>query len=246
MKLAENDRYRRALASLLARMQPDADSISEQSRSSVGGEGTQELSHAPMHLGDRGTDEFLFDMNIVLLQNEEYLVNEVRAAVARLDDGQFGLCEACGCPIPKERLSAIPYARHCVTCADATGSGIDANLNTGRPRTARDTLAPEGEMGEFRGRDRQTRFTDLETERDGARQRSDSHAAGTPGGGGAHGGLAGSNEGDGDPNVAELEDEMGSGSSDSLDARDDHPDEPKSGRSGGAVGGTPAGKRARG
>ena len=244
MKPAKNEQYRRALMALLGRMQPDANSINELSRSSIGGDG-QELSRAPMHLGDRGTDEFLFDMNIVLLENEEYLVKEVRAAVARLDAGTFGVCEQCERPIPRERLEAIPYARYCVHCADAAKSGVDANLNVGRPRSPKDTLAPEGEMGEFRGADRQTAFTDLEAERDRSRDRSDSHAVGTPGGGGAHGGLAGSNEGDGDPNIAELEDEMGSGSSDSLDARDDHRDEPKSGRSGGAVGGTPAGKRAR-
>jgi hypothetical protein len=100
-------------------------------------------------------------------------------------------------------------------------------------------------MSEFRGMDHEAPFTDLEVDRDRDRSRSDQHAAGTPGGGAAHGGLAGSNDGNGEPNIAELEDEMGSGTHDLRDARNDDPDEPKSGRSGGAVGGTPAGKRAR-
>lgn len=245
MKPVDKDRYRRALQSLLERMRPDADSMNEQTRFSVSGEGTQELSNAPFHLGDRGTDEFLFDMNTVLLENEEYLVNEVRAALARLQKDQYGNCEQCGRAIAKERLQAIPYVRHCVGCADAAGSGNDANFNVGRPGSPRDTLAPEGDMSEYRGRDRESAFTDLEVERDRSRSRNDQHAAGTPGGGGAHGGLAGSNDGSGDPNISELEDEMGSGFSDVADARDDDRDEPKSGRSGGAVGGTPAGKRAR-
>jgi DnaK suppressor protein len=245
MKPVDKKRYRQALQSLLERMRPDADSINEQTRFSVSGEGTQELSNAPFHLGDRGTDEFLFDMNTVLLENAEYLVNEVRAALARLQNDAYGKCEHCGRPIAKARLDAIPYARHCVACADAAGSGRDANLNTGRPGSPRDTLAPEGDMSEYRGMDREAAFTDLEVERDRSRSRNDQHAAGTPGGGGAHGGLAGSNDGNGDPNISELEDEMGSGFSDIGDARDDDRDEPKSGRAGGAVGGTPAGKRAR-
>jgi RNA polymerase-binding transcription factor DksA len=244
MKTDKMDRYRRALEALLDRMIPERDSINEQTRLSASGDG-QELSNAPFHLGDRGTEEFLFDMNTVLLENQEYLVSEVRAALSRLREGGYGKCEACGQAIAHERLAAIPYARYCVGCADAAGSGRDANLNTGRPQSHHDTLAPEGEMNEFRGRDRDSRFTDLETKRDRGRSRSDQHAVGTPGGGGAHGGLAGSNEGNGDPNISELEDEMGSGFSDSADARDDDRDEPKSGRSGGAVGGTPAGKRAR-
>lgn len=245
MKRTNNDRYRRALHALLERMRPDADSINEQTRVSASGEGNQELSNAPFHLGDRGTDEFLFDMNAVLLENEEYLVNEVRAALTRVDHGSFGVCEQCGRAIGQERLEAIPYVRHCVECADVAGSGLDANLNVGRPSSPRDTLAPEGDMGESRGLDRDATFADLEVERAFSRSHSDQHAAGTPGGGGAHGGLAGSNDGHGEPNVAELEDEMGSGFSDIGDARDDDRDEPKSGRSGGAVGGTPAGKRAR-
>jgi RNA polymerase-binding transcription factor DksA len=245
MKPVDKDRYRRALESLRERMRPDANAINEQTRSSVGGEGAQELSNAPFHLGDRGTDEFLFDMNTVLLENEEYLVNEVRSALTRLQQGSYGVCEQCGKAIAKERLQAIPYARHCVGCADAAGSGRNANYNVGRPSSPRDTLAPEGDMSEYRGMDREAAFTDLEVERDRTRSRNDQHAAGTPGGGGAHGGLAGSNGGSGDPNISELEDEMGSGFSGVEDARDDDRDEPKSGRSGGAVGGTPAGKRAR-
>ena len=68
-------------------------------------------------------------------------------------------------------------------------------------------------------------------------------AAGTPGGGLAAGGLAGTNAPDAKPDDS-LEDAMAIGYEDRAgDER--QPDEPQSGRSGGAVGGTPAGKRAR-
>jgi RNA polymerase-binding transcription factor DksA len=137
MKPVDKDRYRRTLQMLLERMRPVADSINQQTRFSVSGEATQELSNAPFHLGDRGTEEFLFDMNTVLLENEEYLVNEVRAAIGRLEQESFGRCEMCGKAIPRARLEAIPYARYCVGCADAAGSGRDANVNAGRPRHAR-------------------------------------------------------------------------------------------------------------
>jgi hypothetical protein len=67
---------------------------------------------------------------------------------------------------------------------------------------------------------------------------------GEPGGGTAIGGLAGTNVGRGNPVLGELEEAMGSGDYDSDDGRGD-PDEPHAGRGGGAVGGTPANKRAR-
>ena len=74
--------------------------------------------------------------------------------------------------------------------------------------------------------------------------RGDVHAAGTAGGGTAVGGLAGGNEGSGDPVVAELDEATASGN---FDVEDDRLDDrtPLSGRSGGAVGGTPARKRAK-
>jgi hypothetical protein len=70
----------------------------------------------------------------------------------------------------------------------------------------------------------------------------DSAAAGTPGGGLASGGLAGTNAPDGMPEGVELEEAMASGRRDHSGDRV-ATDEPQSGRSGGAVGGTPAGKR---
>ena len=74
-------------------------------------------------------------------------------------------------------------------------------------------------------------------------RRGDTHAAGSAGGGTAVGGLAGGNEGNGDPVVAELDEATANGT---FDVEDDRADDrtPQSGFTGGAVGGTPARKRA--
>ena len=37
-------------------------------------------------------------------------IEEIDAALARLDDGTYGICVVSGLPIPKERLEAIPHA----------------------------------------------------------------------------------------------------------------------------------------
>jgi len=41
---------------------------------------------------------------------------EAEHALARLDTSTYGWCEACGAPIPFERLEAMPAARFCVAC----------------------------------------------------------------------------------------------------------------------------------
>ena len=38
-------------------------------------------------------------------------VGEIDHALAKLEDGTYGICEISGQPIPKERLKAIPWAR---------------------------------------------------------------------------------------------------------------------------------------
>jgi DnaK suppressor protein len=52
-----------------------------------------------------------------LLGLEAGVEREARAAIERIDQGTYGLCERCGQPIPKGRLEVIPYARTCVKCA---------------------------------------------------------------------------------------------------------------------------------
>jgi DnaK suppressor protein len=41
---------------------------------------------------------------------------EIEAAMARLADGSYGVCQACGRPISPGRLAARPAARTCVGC----------------------------------------------------------------------------------------------------------------------------------
>jgi RNA polymerase-binding protein DksA len=44
-------------------------------------------------------------------------LQEIDAALAKLADGRYGLCEECGQPIGEARLEAMPAARLCIACA---------------------------------------------------------------------------------------------------------------------------------
>lgn len=46
-------------------------------------------------------------------------LEEIDAALVRLDTDRYGVCERCGAEIPTDRLAARPTARTCVTCASA-------------------------------------------------------------------------------------------------------------------------------
>jgi RNA polymerase-binding transcription factor len=54
---------------------------------------------------------------IALLAAARERLAELEDALARHTAGGYGTCEACGRPIPAERLAVRPAARTCVACA---------------------------------------------------------------------------------------------------------------------------------
>jgi RNA polymerase-binding transcription factor len=74
-----------------------------------------DTSAVPSHPADQDVEGF--DEQVALAQNEEQLLEEVEAALERIEAGTYGNCERCGREIPKRRLDALPQAATCVECA---------------------------------------------------------------------------------------------------------------------------------
>jgi DnaK suppressor protein len=55
---------------------------------------------------------------IQALDRNSSLLSEVRAALARIDDGGYGQCLQCEDPISPKRLAAIPWASLCIKCQE--------------------------------------------------------------------------------------------------------------------------------
>jgi DnaK suppressor protein len=51
-----------------------------------------------------------------LVRQARHQLDEIDAALARLDAGRYGVCERCGGAIAPGRLEARPAARTCVRC----------------------------------------------------------------------------------------------------------------------------------
>ncbi|MBM3271976.1 hypothetical protein FJY94_01680 [Candidatus Kaiserbacteria bacterium] len=56
--------------------------------------------------------------NVPLVEQLEDRYKEVEEAMERMDHGAYGICEACGEPIPVERLKANPAAATCIKHAE--------------------------------------------------------------------------------------------------------------------------------
>ncbi|MDP9069982.1 MAG: TraR/DksA C4-type zinc finger protein [Actinomycetota bacterium] len=73
-----------------------------------------ELSSVDQHQADVGTETFHREADLSILERVEAELADVEHALRRLDEGTYGLCEACGKPIGEARLEAQPAARFCL------------------------------------------------------------------------------------------------------------------------------------
>lgn len=78
-----------------------------------------EVNEGPNDFEDIAVDFLEVQNEQSLLVNEQALLTEVLQALKRIDSGEFGLCVACGNPIPERRLEAIPWAARDVKCEQA-------------------------------------------------------------------------------------------------------------------------------
>lgn len=65
---------------------------------------------------DLGTTSFERDQELGVVNNEREMLAQIERALGRIDDGSYGVCEACGNAIGKARLMAFPRATKCMAC----------------------------------------------------------------------------------------------------------------------------------
>lgn len=58
--------------------------------------------------------------------NAHILLEEVEAALAKIDGGTYGVCEKCGRPIDEERLEVLPWTTRCFDCQRLDEAGDSA------------------------------------------------------------------------------------------------------------------------
>ena len=68
------------------------------------------------HLAETATVTLDREIDYTLEGNAHGILEAIDAALVRIDDGRFGICQSCGRPIGQERLEARPYATLCIEC----------------------------------------------------------------------------------------------------------------------------------
>ena len=57
-------------------------------------------------------------INDVALQKAELKLNNLKVALSKIDDIDFGICRKCNQPIPLGRLLLLPQTTTCVNCSN--------------------------------------------------------------------------------------------------------------------------------
>jgi len=94
---------RRQLVGMLSGMEDEA------LRSSGGN-----LSNMPIHMADMGSDVYEQDFTLGMAETERAIITEIDAALQRIEDKTFGICQMTGKPISKARLDAKPWAKYSI------------------------------------------------------------------------------------------------------------------------------------
>jgi DnaK suppressor protein len=114
----ELDDLRERLLTEKSELEEQLSTIEEQSfansQSDISGEVSFDEENA-----DAGTFTFERERDLSIENNVRDLLAKIGRALARMDEGTYGICARCGKPIEKARLKALPYVDLCLKDAQA-------------------------------------------------------------------------------------------------------------------------------
>lgn len=123
LSAAERKALRKALQELRDRVVDEISFLAGDNLNRSQRESSGDLSSYSIHMADHGTDNFDREFALNLVSSEQDVLYEIDDALRRLDEGSYGVCEACEQPIEGARLEALPFARMCVRCKAETERG---------------------------------------------------------------------------------------------------------------------------
>ena len=73
---------------------------------------------------DYAVNSYAKDFMLSLTELEREQLQLVRAAIHRLNRGEYGECLQCGIEIPMKRLEVAPWVRYCIQCQELEDQGL--------------------------------------------------------------------------------------------------------------------------
>ncbi len=115
----ELDEYRTLLLAKRRQLVGMLNGMEDEALRSSGGN----LSNMPVHMADMGSDVYEQDFTLGMAEAERQILDEIDAALMRIENKTFGVCQMTGKPISKARLDAKPWAKYTIEAERILESG---------------------------------------------------------------------------------------------------------------------------
>lgn len=79
-------------------------------------EESSEESIYDQHMAETASATLDREMDLSLEENAQVALARIDRALAKLDEGSYGICDSCKGPIADDRLRAVPSAALCIDC----------------------------------------------------------------------------------------------------------------------------------
>ncbi len=110
--------------SILAKRREIVGDMSSMEREALRSSSGSNLSNLPLHMADMGTDNYEQEFTLGLMEKDRKLLRDLNDALAKIQNGTYGICEGTGKPISRPRLEAQPWARYSIEYARKLEGGL--------------------------------------------------------------------------------------------------------------------------
>ena len=100
-----------------AEIESDVSYMADEMRS-IGVEQDDENGALGNHIAEDGASVAEAERIVTVTEDLQDILAQVDAALERMNEGTYGVCQRCGQKIGEERLEAFPYVAYCITCQE--------------------------------------------------------------------------------------------------------------------------------
>lgn len=112
------ERFKKILLETRKKIAGDIEHLEGDSLKKTARDASGDLSGYAFHMADMATDNFDREFTLGLASNEQKILNLIDAALRKIEEGSYGVCDNCEKPIPQRRLLAMPHAPLCIKCQE--------------------------------------------------------------------------------------------------------------------------------
>ncbi len=95
----------------------DLGTLQSQSMQITSAESSGDLTYSD-HMPDLGSATMEREKAFLFASRNGVYLDQIEAALKRIENRSFGVCRVCKCPIPRARLEAVPTTEICVPCKE--------------------------------------------------------------------------------------------------------------------------------